>query len=48
VHLNISLEISKGQIFVRHRPEGEEDICHGEIAYGKLNWTAVAENRMQL
>lgn len=32
----------------KHRPEGENNIYHGEIAYENMNWTAGAENRMQL
>jgi hypothetical protein len=48
MHINISLEIPRGQSRVRHRLEGENDIYHGEIAYENVNWTAVAENSMQL
>jgi hypothetical protein len=48
MHINISLEIPREQSRSRHRPEGQNDIYHGEIAYENVNWTAVAENSMQL
>jgi hypothetical protein len=47
MHINFSLKLAREQTLRRYRPEGENDIYHGGIAYESVSWTEVAENRMQ-